>query len=506
MARSPITWRNVAAPDFSGAADMMGQAQESFTGALDTVRETKDTFEKGRTDRNTQDFLGQLQQYGTSEELAAAQQSGDVADLRGQFGNLINQDKTSVDAVTGRVGTLQGQEDAAFNREEMLTGREDKRIADPLNRRINDIDLGLSGKALAKVRTTEESAINESGASDAVKSRLLNNLETKLVASQGKGRADEGYAVKQENQANTRADRKVMLAERNKEISRENAYESITADLDEMGSEWGSASEARAGTTNFITTDPRGALLSPTQRRDLTANAAPSYSQRFGLLPGQLAVVEDAQGRADEAFDVEAAKLAANTAELERATKTPEYMAWTSENRTTESDAIKQAVDMTDDVNIAEKMGDAKEFISGLVDGSVKASAPRRTGRSNVLEADNGSVAFTDQLSKLDENNPSVNGIEVPWGLIGQRAVNSSVTNEWFSDEDKDLDVTALKRGYQREYLNWLNAEARQRELFKAKEGSAARLVELRKMSKDSVTNVRDNLMKLNKQLLKGKK
>lgn len=272
-----------------------------------------------------------------------------------------------------------------------------------------------------------------------------------------------------------------------------------------MGSEWGSASEARAGTTNFLGTDPRGALLSPTQRRDLTANAAPGYASRFGLLPGQEAVVENVQVQADETYQVEVAKLDADMAEVERAIQTPEYMAWTDENRTTESDAIKQAVDMTDDVNIAEKMGDAKEFISGLVDGSVKASAPRRTGRSNVLEADNGSVAFTDDLSKLNENNPSVNGLEVPWGLIGQRAVNSSVTNEWFSDEDKDLDVTALKRGYQREYLNWLNAEARQLQLFTAQKGNTVRKNELNKLRRQTVIDARDNQKKLNEQLRKGK-
>lgn len=147
MARSPITWRNVAAPDFSGAADMMGQAQESFTGALDTVQATKDDWEKGRTDRNTQDFLGQLQKYGTSEELAAAQQSGDLAQQRDQYGSMIDQDKVGVDAIRDRVSGLQGRETDDYNYDQMMTGREDKRISDPLSRRIADIDLGQSKKS-----------------------------------------------------------------------------------------------------------------------------------------------------------------------------------------------------------------------------------------------------------------------------------------------------------------------------------------------------------------------
>ena len=110
MASSPpITWRNVNAPSSGGAADLFGQAQESFDGAIKAARDTKDGFEKGRTDRNTQAFMSQLQQYGSSEELAAAQESGALADLRGQFGSMVDQDKVSADAVTDRVTNLQGR-------------------------------------------------------------------------------------------------------------------------------------------------------------------------------------------------------------------------------------------------------------------------------------------------------------------------------------------------------------------------------------------------------------
>jgi len=100
---NPITWKNVAAPSSGAAADLFGQAQDSFDGAIKAARDTKDGFEKGRTDRNTQAFMNQLQQYGSSEELAAAQQSGALADLRGQFGSMVDQDKVSADAVTNRV-------------------------------------------------------------------------------------------------------------------------------------------------------------------------------------------------------------------------------------------------------------------------------------------------------------------------------------------------------------------------------------------------------------------
>jgi len=144
---NPITWRNVNAPSAGGAADLFGQAQASFDGAIKAARDTKDGFEKGRTDRNTQAFMNQLQQYGSSEELAAAQQSGALADLRGQFGSMVDQDKVSADAVTDRVTNLQGRETAQYDRKQMLTERADKPLVDTFTNRLASIssDQGIEG-------------------------------------------------------------------------------------------------------------------------------------------------------------------------------------------------------------------------------------------------------------------------------------------------------------------------------------------------------------------------
>jgi hypothetical protein len=209
MARSPITWRNVAAPTFEGAADMMGQAQDSFTGAIKSLRDTKDTFERGRTDRNTQDFMAQLQQYGTSEELAAAQQSGDIANLRGQFGNLINQDKTNVDAVTGRVGTLQGQEDSAFNRESMLQDRVDNPLIEGYMGQMNGIDSNIGvekigqsyDKILADISNDEQLSAKAKNRLTREATNFKNNREgdyySDLQATQGQ--TDRGTRLMDES-------------------------------------------------------------------------------------------------------------------------------------------------------------------------------------------------------------------------------------------------------------------------------------------------------------------
>ena len=106
---NPITWRNVSAPDFTGASRMLDRAGESFTGAFDALQNTKDTFEEGRTDRNTQAFMDELAQYRSPEELAAAQEAGTIQALRQQYGanGLIDRERTGADAITDRIGKLQ---------------------------------------------------------------------------------------------------------------------------------------------------------------------------------------------------------------------------------------------------------------------------------------------------------------------------------------------------------------------------------------------------------------
>ena len=120
----PITWRNVNGPSFNGVSESLARAGQSFGGAIDALQQTKDTFETGRTNRNTEEFMAQLSKYGSPDELAAAQESGAVADLRRQFGSLLNTNKTSADAITGRIGTLRDRETADFNYDQTAMKRE----------------------------------------------------------------------------------------------------------------------------------------------------------------------------------------------------------------------------------------------------------------------------------------------------------------------------------------------------------------------------------------------
>jgi hypothetical protein len=97
---------------------------------VDALQQTKDTFETGRTDRNTQDFLSQMNQYRTPEALAEAQQNGDIASLREKFsGNgLIDTNQTSGDAIRTQLAGMRKNEMAKLGYDEKkraLAERED---------------------------------------------------------------------------------------------------------------------------------------------------------------------------------------------------------------------------------------------------------------------------------------------------------------------------------------------------------------------------------------------
>ena len=89
MARRPITWQNVAAPDHSDVSRMQYLSGQNFkdalTGAENAVK-TLQTHEDDVLKRNAEDFKSRLLgQYTTSEQLQAAQASGAIQSLRDRY-------------------------------------------------------------------------------------------------------------------------------------------------------------------------------------------------------------------------------------------------------------------------------------------------------------------------------------------------------------------------------------------------------------------------------------
>ena len=93
----PITWKNIEAPSLAGVAGMAESARRTFNDAMTSLRGSFDEYgeqiqtqwDQGK-EANTQAFLDKLAQYKTPEELAAAQEAGEIQAFRQQFGNKID--------------------------------------------------------------------------------------------------------------------------------------------------------------------------------------------------------------------------------------------------------------------------------------------------------------------------------------------------------------------------------------------------------------------------------
>ena len=133
---SPITWRNVEAPDLRGAAGMLNLAQSGFNSGFDqlnnVLKREQDTAEanwKVQRDNNTQAFLNSINQYRTPEEYQAALQSG-ALDLS-KYGAQIDQ-AAARSALDGRLSILQDRAVKANQFADMQQERDARPIVDRL--------------------------------------------------------------------------------------------------------------------------------------------------------------------------------------------------------------------------------------------------------------------------------------------------------------------------------------------------------------------------------------
>lgn len=111
----PITWRSLQAPDLYGASRMMTGAQESLNGGIQALRnsltEAQGTREANvgkMTDYNTGLVLDKLASYKSPEELAAAQQAGEIDTLKQSLGGVFDRNKLR-GAEAEQIQKLQGQ-------------------------------------------------------------------------------------------------------------------------------------------------------------------------------------------------------------------------------------------------------------------------------------------------------------------------------------------------------------------------------------------------------------
>ena len=165
---SPITWRNVEAPDLRGAAGMLQLANNGFNSGFDKLNQvlqneqaTAEANWKTQRDNNTQAFLNSINQYRTPEEYQAALASGALSTDR--YGAQIDQTAARA-ALDGRLSILQDRAVKAGQFEDQQKAREAKPIVDQLSMMALSEDKDVRASAQAALAPYMEAGMLPNGA------------------------------------------------------------------------------------------------------------------------------------------------------------------------------------------------------------------------------------------------------------------------------------------------------------------------------------------------------
>lgn len=130
----PITWKNVAAPEFSGVSNILDRAgqsvQKGLTGVENILNDEQERLAGNREaeiENNTNAFLDAARsKYTTSEALQAAEASGELDALRRQFVGSTGIDRTrgGVDAIAGIAEGLETEERSDLQFEQQQADRD----------------------------------------------------------------------------------------------------------------------------------------------------------------------------------------------------------------------------------------------------------------------------------------------------------------------------------------------------------------------------------------------
>lgn len=143
-----ITWRNVDAPNFTGAnlllrdaGDRISTGFEGFRKVFDENTQNQQKALEQTKDYNTGQFLDRLAGYRDPAALEAAIQRGEINQLRQQFGGMINQDQVR-NAVDERGSFLRKDATERMTFENTAQDHKDAPILNGLLAEARQIDIG----------------------------------------------------------------------------------------------------------------------------------------------------------------------------------------------------------------------------------------------------------------------------------------------------------------------------------------------------------------------------
>lgn len=157
-----ITWRNVDAPNFTGAnlllrdaGDRISTGFEGFRKVFDENTQSQQKALEQTKNYNTGQFLDRLAGYRDPAALEAAIQSGEINQLRQQFGAMINQDQVR-NAVDERGAFLRKDATERMSFENTAQDHKDAPILNGLLAEARQIDIGDPKQVEAQLNQLEQ--------------------------------------------------------------------------------------------------------------------------------------------------------------------------------------------------------------------------------------------------------------------------------------------------------------------------------------------------------------
>jgi len=207
---TPITWRNVTAPDFSGASRMIETARSSLNdafkgadGLITDFQGIQQGNQEARVNNNTEQFLATLQKrYQDPEALRQAQASGEIDALRQQFGQYgLNTEKTGMEAVNTLVSGLQSRARSDQEYTDFQTKLANREMRDEHARRLANGD--LEG---ARALEEEITFLNEGEMAQARQQASINLENQAWTREQRNNSRQDRAEIQQQKALNKQAD------------------------------------------------------------------------------------------------------------------------------------------------------------------------------------------------------------------------------------------------------------------------------------------------------------
>ena len=419
----PITWRQVTGRSNSDAVSLADSAVDTInTGfrslgtVLDDVRDRNVANQEQRRENNTQDFLDKLATYQTPEALDAA--TADIAAFRERLGPNIDRE-TVRNAVSERRTALRNNILATEKFQDSRLQRE----AAPIEESIRADIIAGNNDAVTKALSDHRDLLQKTGRYDDL-----------LGASDARNQEvfERGLKVDQLNRAE---------AKRTSSELSDGIVSSVLAAHDDP-------IEARYAAAEMARRNPN---ISSEDALAIAGRVNAAWRDEHGISESQQAQLEFVSQQATLNNEADKRRAESVWADVQERNPVSEVFAFTDENRLTEGDVVKTAIDAGwDKDDLANDIKDVKsQFLKQRKQAGVSLTPEDKGNLDTLLHMAVESLGVEDTFLfdgdiPKDDLLEALNGVWDEYQVDAQRRTNLSIGQEAYDNALSAADQRAL--------------------------------------------------------------